>query len=105
MAQQHRANAQAAVLQRPDAKGNPTPDADLSIDSSQDSQGGNDQALQLPQVQYTVLSLPEKHQRLLDQMKQEQIALLRNTANVDPQVIGLHCPTNLHDSHVAFILN
>ena len=105
LAQQHRADAQAALLTKTGAMGNPNPEVDLTIDSSQDSQGENDQALRLPQVQYTVLSLPEKHQRLLDQMQQEQTLLLRNTANVDAQVSGMRCSTNMHEAHMVLTLH
>ena len=64
----------------------PDPAVDLSIDSSQDSQGASDQALLLPEVQRTVVRLPDQHQRLFEQMKQEQVVLLRNIEGVDPQV-------------------
>lgn len=63
-----------------------SPRLDLTTDSSQDSQGGGDEALHLPDVQHTVVRLPEQHQKLFDQMKQEQTALLRNVENVDQQV-------------------
>lgn len=74
----------------------PDPAVDLSIDSSQDSQGASDQALQLPDVQITVVELPDQHQRLFEQMKQEQVVLLRDIENVDSQVVTLalmhRCP-------------
>ena len=83
------ANAnQAAVGSGQSAGRRLIPDSavDLSIDSSQDSQGAGDQALQLPDVQITVVRLPDQHQRLFEQMKQEQVVLLRNIEGVDPQV-------------------
>lgn len=59
---------------------------DVTMERSQDSQAGSDQAMQLPDVQYTITRLTETHQQLFDQMKQEQAALLRNTENIDQQV-------------------
>lgn len=63
------------------------------MDSSQDSQLDNEQAMQLPDVQHTVVRLPEEHQRLFDQMKEQQAAMLRSSEPADAQVQYLICLT------------
>ena len=58
---------------------------DLCTDD--DSQGEEERARNsLPDVQYSVLRLPERHQSLLQRMEEEHAAILRQHSGIDTQV-------------------
>ena len=53
---------------------------------SADEEAEAEQALQLPDVQYVVLQLSDKHKQLLQIMRQDHPALLKDVQGIDTEV-------------------
>ena len=79
---QHRATAAASGAAAP--LSNQARPIDLCSDG--DEEGEEEVAMQLPDVQYVSLQLPEQHARLLNIVQGDQRALLREADGIDAEV-------------------
>ena len=82
---QHRATAPASGAAAP--LSNQARPVDLCSDG--DEEGEEEVAMQLPDVQYVSLQLPEQHARLLNIVQGDQRALLREADGIDAEVCDM----------------
>ena len=85
---QHRATAPASGAAAP----LPNQACPIDLCSDGDEEAEEEVAMQLPDVQYVCLQLPEQHSRLLNIMQGDQRALLREADGIDAEVCDMFQP-------------